>query len=270
MTLDALTDAGLAALSDAAGDPTWLREQRLAALARIREQAWPDSRRDEFWRSTPFAKRFDVHVPIVGAADGLAAPAAPAEPAEPADPAEPSQPPRSVVEDLESEAALARVVDGMLVEVLLPEQLHAAGVIVTDLATAASEHEALVRPHLGALTTSGSGSGADDDRTIGVSDAAWTGGVFIHVPAEVELSVPISVHVHAATPGAHLPRVLAVIGHHASASLYLEHTSAGGDRPVLVDEVVEIVAQDASRVQVASLQEWGDEVAHLSDRKSVV
>ncbi len=255
MTLDALTDAGLVALSDVAGDPTWLREQRLSALARTRDQAWPDSRRDEFWRSTPFTKRFDVHVPIVGAE---------------AQSNEPATPPASVVEDLEVEAALARVVDGRLVEVLLPAAMHAAGVIVTDLATAARDHEDLVRPHLGALTTSGSGSGADDDRTITVSDAAWTGGVFVHVPAEVELSAPISVHVHATAPGAHLPRVLAVIGHHASASLYLEHTSSGIDHPTLVNEVVEIVAQDASRVQVASLQEWGDEVAHLSLQKAAV
>ncbi len=255
MTLDALTDAGLAALSDAAGDPTWLREQRRAALARTRDQAWPDSRRDEFWRSTPFSKRFDVHVPIVGAE---------------AERAEPAETPASLVETLEVEAALARVVDGRLVEVLLPVAMHAAGVIVTDLSTAAREHEELVRPHLGALTTSGSGSGADEDRTIGVSDAAWTAGVFIHVPAEVELTAPISVHMHATASGAHLPRVLVVIGHHASASVYLEHTSAGKGHPILVDEVVEIVAQDAARVQVASLQEWGDEVAHLSLQKTAV
>ena len=255
MTLDALTDAGLAALSDAAGDPTWLREQRRAALARTRDQAWPDSRRDEFWRSTPFSKRFDVHVPIVGAE---------------AERAEPAETPASVVETLEVEAALARVVDGRLVEVLLPVAMHAAGVIVTDLSTAAREHEELVRPHLGALTTSGSGSGVDEDRTIGVSDAAWTAGVFIHVPAEVELTAPISVHMHATASGAHLPRVLVVIGHHASASVYLEHTSAGKGHPILVDEVVEIVAQDAARVQVASLQEWGDEVAHLSLQKTAV
>jgi len=255
VTLDALTDAGLAALSDAAGDPTWLREQRRAALARTRDQAWPDSRRDEFWRSTPFSKRFDVHVPIVGAE---------------AERAEPAETPASVVETLEVEAALARVVDGRLVEVLLPVAMHAAGVIVTDLSTAAREHEELVRPHLGALTTSGSGSGVDEDRTIGVSDAAWTAGVFIHVPAEVELTAPISVHMHATASGAHLPRVLVVIGHHASASVYLEHTSAGKGHPILVDEVVEIVAQDAARVQVASLQEWGDEVAHLSLQKTAV
>ncbi len=255
MTLDALTNAGLAALSDAAGDPTWLREQRRAALARTRDQAWPDSRRDEFWRSTPFSKRFDVHVPIVGAE---------------AERAEPAETPASVVETLEVEAALARVVDGRLVEVLLPVAMHAAGVIVTDLSTAAREHEELVRPHLGALTTSGSGSGVDEDRTIGVSDAAWTAGVFIHVPAEVELTAPISVHMHATASGAHLPRVLVVIGHHASASVYLEHTSAGKGHPILVDEVVEIVAQDAARVQVASLQEWGDEVAHLSLQKTAV
>ena len=49
--------------------------------------------------------------------------------------------------------------------------------------------------------------------------AAWTAGVFVHVPAEVELDAPIGIQVHVATPGAHLPRVLVVAplsGHYAT------------------------------------------------------
>ncbi len=64
-------------------------------------------------------------------------------------------------------------------------------------------------------------------------------------------------HVHVTQPGAHLPRVLVVLGHHAQATIYLEHTSAG-DVDALVDEVVEFVVQDAARLDVVSLQEWGE------------
>jgi Fe-S cluster assembly protein SufD len=129
------------------------------------------------------------------------------------------------------------------------------------------EHEDLVEPVLGSLTTSDpEGTGGQEDRTITVNDAAWTAGVFLYVPPELELSAPIGVHVHVTQPGAHLPRVLAVAGHHAKAMLYLEHTSVPGV-DALVDEVIEVIARDSAEVHVASLQTWSNEIEHLSLQK---
>ncbi|MFA9429026.1 Fe-S cluster assembly protein SufD [Egicoccus sp. AB-alg2] len=244
--LDALTEDAVRSL--AAGEPDWLVDRRLAATKRYLDQAWPDSRKDEFWRSTPFAKRFDVSHPVVAEA--------PVE----------AGTPDSLVGSLQTPTAQARVVDGEVVEAVVPAELAEQGVVVTDLRTAAHEHPDLVRTHLGALTTSGDGSGADEDRTVSVNDAAWTAGVFVHVPAEVEVDAPIGVHVHVTRDGAHLPRVLAVLGHHAKATIYLEHTSDEG-ATALVDEVVEVVAQDASQVDLVSLHEWGSGVSHLALQK---
>ncbi|MFA9445514.1 Fe-S cluster assembly protein SufD [Egicoccus sp. AB-alg6-2] len=244
--LDALTED--AVRSVAAGEPDWLVDRRLAATKRYLDQSWPDSRRDEFWRSTPFAKRFDVSQPLVAEAgtDGAT--------------------PASLVASLALTTAQVRIVDGEVVEATVPAELAERGVVVTDLRSAAEEHAELVREHLGSLTTSGEGSGADEDRTVSVNDAAWTAGAFIHVPAEVELDAPIGVHVHVTREGAHLPRVLAVVGHHAKAVIYLEHTSDEGVT-ALVDEVVEVVARDAAKVDVVSLHEWGMGVSHLALQK---
>jgi Fe-S cluster assembly protein SufD len=150
---------------------------------------------------------------------------------------------------------------------VVPAELAERGVIVTDLATAATQHPELVEPALGSLTTHNpEGTGRDEDRTISANDAAWTAGVFVHVPAEVEVDAPIGIHVHVTQPGAHLPRVLAVIGHHAKATFYLEHTSVEGV-DALVDEVVEVIAHDASEVHLASLQNWSDQIQHLGLQK---
>jgi Fe-S cluster assembly protein SufD len=232
-----------------AGDePAWLVDRRLAATKRFTDQAWPDSRADEFWRSTPFSRRIDVQVPVATGSDGDA--------------------PSSLVDSLDLEAVQATIVDGRVTSIDVPTSLSDLGVVVADLADAAVTHEALVREHLGSLTTSAeAGTGSDEDRTITASDAAWTGGVFVHVPAEVELSAPIGIHVHVATPGAHLPRVLAVLDHHARATIYLEHTSTA-DVDALVDEVAEFVVGDAAHLEVVSLQEWGDEVRHLGLQKA--
>lgn len=234
---------------DLAGDePTWLVDRRLAATKRYTDQAWPDSRADEFWRSTPFSRRIDVDLPVVAGSD--------------------AQAPASLVSSLEIETVEATIVDGRLTDLVVPAALVDQGVVVLDLAEAAVSHEGLVRDHLGSLTTSvDGGTGSDEDRTITVSDAAWTGGVFIHVPAEVEVAAPIGVHVHVSQPGAHLPRVLAVLGHHARATIYLEHTSEG-DVTALVDEVAEFIVQDSAALDVVSLQEWGSGIRHLGLQKA--
>jgi Fe-S cluster assembly protein SufD len=245
--LDALTEDELRTRSSASDEPVWLQDRRLEAYKRFVDQAWPDSRADEFWRSTPFDRRFDVGRQLVASAERTA-------------------PPRALVDDLDLEPAVVRIVDGEVVDITIPTTLADRGVLVADLSLAAAEQADLVREHLGALTTTGGGTGADEDRTITLNDAAWTAGAFVHVPSEVEVHVPISIHVHVTRPGAHLPRVLVVAGHHAKATVYLEHTSEG-DVEALVDEVVEVIAQDASQVDVVSLQEWGSGIQHLSLQK---
>ena len=249
MTTLSLLDAdSLASTSEAAGEPTWLVERRRIAARRFVGQAWPDSRTDEFWRSTPFDVRFDVERSLASAATRSDAPA-------------------GVLAEVDGGGVQVTIVDGSLRSIVQHPAAEAAGVVVTDLRTAAAEHTALVEAHLGRLTTSAEvGTGSDEDRTITLNDAAWTGGVFIHVPAEVELDVPISVHVHVTAPGAHLPRVLAVVGNHAKATLYLEHTSDEGVS-ALVDEVAEIVVQDGAKLRLATLQDWNDGIEHLGLQK---
>jgi Fe-S cluster assembly protein SufD len=243
---DGLDETSVRAL--AGDEPSWLVDRRLAAHKRYTDQGWPDSRNDEFWRSTPFSRRIQVDLPLAGGSDAVA--------------------PASLVASLDVQAVQATIVDGEVTDIVVPAALADQGVVVLDLADAAASHESLVREHLGSLTTSvDGGTGSDEDRTITVSDAAWTAGVFIHVPAEVEVAAPIGVHVHVTEPGAHLPRVLAVLGHHARATIYLEHTS-DGDLEALVDEVAEFVVQDSAALDVVSLQEWGSGIRHLGLQKA--
>lgn len=250
-TLSLLDASSLASTSEAAGEPTWLVERRRIAARRFTDQPWPDSRTDEFWRSTPFDVRFDVERSIASPAATVVVP-------------------DGVLAGVEGGGVQVTIVDGVLTSIAQHPAAEAAGVVVTDLRAAAAEQTALVEQHLGRLTTSAEvGTGSDEDRTVTLNDAAWTGGVFIHVPAEVELDVPISVRMHVTQPGAHLPRILAVIGHHAQVTLYLEHTSEDGVS-ALVDEVAEIVVQDGAKLRLATLQDWSDGIEHLGLQKCEV
>jgi Fe-S cluster assembly protein SufD len=249
VNLDALQEDELAARSDAAGEPSWLRDRRLAAFKHTLDRGWPNSREDEFWRSTPFERRYDVDRAVIDTAPGdVTLPA-------------------SIASGLELESAQVQLVDGQVVGVTVPTSMTEQGVVVADLATASAEHGARITELLGTLTTGDPhGTGGDEDKTIGVNDAAWTAGVYVHVPAEVELVAPISIHVHVTTPGAHLPRILVDVAHHAKAIVYLEHTSVEGV-DALVDEVLEGFVGDSAELQLVSMQGWADQIQHLSLQK---
>lgn len=257
-TLDTLTEDTITQRSGAADEPSWLRDRRLQAYKHWLDQRWPDRKQDEYWRKTPFNKLVDVTRALV-------------------EPGEPGDVPGNVVDDIDLPTASVTVVDGAVVDVTVPTEMADAGVVVCTIAQAARTHPELVRTHLGSLTTTGTGTGADDDRTISANDAAWDAGVFVHVPAEVEAAGPIGVHLHVSRPGTHLPRVLVVADHHAKASVYLHHTSADlshvetvtpSKTAAVVDEVVEVVVGDGASIDVINLDEHGLDVTLLSLQKA--
>jgi len=257
LTLDSLTEDFLLERSTADGEPDWLRDRRLAAFKNYRDQRWPERKLDEYWRNTPFAQLVDVGLPLVSRGDDITIEA-----------------PNALVESLDDPAA-ATLLDGEVVAVNVPDHLAEQGVLVLPLRQAAHDHADMVRTHLGSLTTTSDGTGADEDRTISVNDAAWDDGVFVHVPAEVEVTTPIGVQVHVTQPGTHLPRVLVVLGRFAKATVYVEHSSPDFERaegtrrtPVLVDEVVEAIVGDGAALDLVTLNEFGGGVTHLSLQKA--
>lgn len=255
-SFDQLTEEEVTGRAD--GEVPWLRDRRLEAYKRFLDQRWPDSTEDEYWRSTPFDRRFDTGVEIVADDDAVA------------------RAPSGLAAEYDGPVAVARIADGALAEVTVPDDMASAGLVLTDLRTAAVEHDELVREHLGSLTTSArDGTGADDDRTVTLSDAAWTAGVFVHVPEGVELEGLVVIQIHVARAGGHLPRVLAVMGANTRATVALEHTCGPLDAPAVVDEVVEAVLLDGSRLDLVTLNDWGEggsdrNVAHLSLQKTAV
>jgi Fe-S cluster assembly protein SufD len=244
---NSLNEQDVAAISGGFGEADWLRDNRLAAAKIFTDVAWPDSSLDEFWRSTPF-QRIKTDLALVTGSDAEA-------------------PAMSLEDASDSAVAVATIVDGALVTVDVPAAMIEQGVVVTSLDDEA--HAALVGRRLTTLT---SGTAelerGDRDKTVVLNDAAWTAGLLVFVPAEVEVDAPIVIRVHVATPGTHLPRVLIEMGHHARATVVLEHTSVDpGDQRVLVSEVVEAFCGDASMLKLVSLQDWTGPVDHLALHK---
>ena len=79
------------------------------------------------------------------------------------------------------------------------------GAVVAPLRAAVEHVHDLVEPHLGSLVPA-------DDLFVARNDAAWTGGLFVHVPRGVRLEAPVlATAIHAAAGTAMHWRTLIVL-----------------------------------------------------------
>jgi Fe-S cluster assembly protein SufD len=240
VTIKGLGEQDVLALSAAYGEPDWLRDRRLEAFKAFADLEWPHGRIEE-WRKTD-PRRFDFDRPVRTDAG--------------ARPPDPSR----LLDAAGDLAADLLVVDGVVAETTVSPEAAAQGVVVADLATAATAHPDLVREHLGSVV--GAATKLD-----ALALAAFTGSVVVHVPANTVVDLPIAVTVHAARDGAILPRVLVVLGNHAQAKIYVDHT---GDATATVVEAVEVIVGDGARADVVTAQHWGDAVDHIGSHKGRV
>lgn len=244
MKVTELTEQDVVALSEQRGEPAWLRDRRQEAFKAFRDLPWP-TRRDEEWRYTDPA-RFDVGRSMIERAD---------------DGRDVVAVQRGVIPALgDAVAGSARIIDGTVANVQLSDGAADAGVVISDLATAATTHDAVVREHLGAVVDTSTKFDA-------LSLAAHTTGLLVYVPPETVLDAPLAVTVQVTQPGLVAPRILVVVDKFASANIYIDHV---GDAEATVVEVLEVVLGDAARAGIASTQDWGSNVDHVATHRVTV
>jgi Fe-S cluster assembly protein SufD len=242
MKVTELTEQDVVALAQERGEPDWLRDRRQEGFKAYADLAWP-TRRTEEWRYTD-PGRFDLDRPLAAGDAGASARVT-----------------RGIVAALgDKVAGSVRIVDNDIRQTHVSPEATDAGVVICDLATAAVEHEALVREHLGAVV-------GPDDKFTALSLAAHTPGLFVYVPPEVVLDDPLAITMQVTQPGMLLPRILIVVDRYARASIYLDHV---GDAATTVLETVELVLGDSAQAALVSTQDWGDQVDHLGVHRATV
>jgi len=241
MTFDGLTEDDVLSISAAYGEPEWVRDRRLEAFKAFSDLPWPTGREEE-WRYTK-PQRFDLARELSTSPGDAPAVS------------------RGIVALRAGErAALARIVDGGVVEANVSDAAAAQGIVVTDLAAAAREHADVVQAALGSAV------GAET-KFDALNLAAFTGGVFVYVPRDVELTEPVAITVQAAAGGAFAPRILIVLGDNARAPIYIDHA---GDAQATVVEVIETVLGTGAQAHVVTAQDWGDDVDHIAAHTGLV
>jgi Fe-S cluster assembly protein SufD len=225
----------------------WLGERRKAALDAYEAEPVPTWRRSGFWTTT--LRNLDL--------DAL-------EPRryEPVDSA--GALPDEVRAALDDEPGALVVQRGAsTIYVSVDPELAEQGVIVMPLEQAVVEHEALVREWYMRRLSEGEG------KFPAATAAFWTGGVFIHVPANVRVEKPIQTVYAIDEPGTvQYAHTLAVVGENAECAI--REYCLGGDfeGQALHAGGFELYARPGARVKVAHFQDWGrGEVYDISTKR---
>lgn len=234
-------------LSEKQGEPKWMLDSRLKALEKASVLSLPKVEKTSirFWNFTEFAPYTEEGA--VTALDRL---------------------PSDVQAFVEAEGArnlLLQHHSSVVYTELMPE-LKAKGVIFTDLHTALREYGDLVKQYL-----MREGFHADEHRLAALHGALWSGGVFLYVPKNVEIDVPVQSLLWTDRPGVGVLPHLLIVAEANSRVTYLDtYLSTGSDADVVHNGMTEIYAGPGAKVQYATLHHYGEGVTDVTYRRAVL
>jgi len=229
-------------------DPdTWLEERRKAALEAFDGEPVPTWRRSGFWTTSLRDLDLDALDP---------------RRYEPVDSV--AELPAKVRDALDDEPGALIVQRGASTVYLhVDRELTEQGVVVMALEQAVREHEQLVREWYMRRLSEGEG------KFPAASAAFWTGGVFVHVPANVRVERPIQSVYAIDEPGtAQYAHTLVVLGEHSECAV--REYCLGGDfeGQALHAGGFELYARPGARAKLAHFQDWGrGEVYDISTKR---
>ena len=227
--------------------PSWVNRLSASALESFEARGFP-STDEEDWKYTNVS-------PLARREYALASPADAAV----------SRVTRENVEPfLSAEAAASRLVfvNGIYREDLSAlDALHADGAVALSLAGALEgESESLVREYLAR------GANAGQDAFAALNTAFIEQGVFLHLPAGVQVAAPIQL-LFVSTEGererATFPRVL-VVGEQGSRATVIETYVASGEASYLTNALVEIFVKDSARLSHYKVQRESLRAFHIA------
>jgi Fe-S cluster assembly protein SufD len=146
------------------------------------------------------------------------------------------------------------------------ESLASQGVVFTTLSAALQSHEQIIREKMGTAIP------PHTHKFSALRAALWKDGVFLYVPRNVTVDIPLRVCYMLAEDGlSRFPYTLVVLEPGARVTLIEEFTSRnsssdngnGSGGILLAGTTAEHFLGDNSEMRYASIQQWGDNVYHI-------
>ena len=138
------------------------------------------------------------------------------------------------------------------VKVHIPDRLRAAGVVLTDIFTAARQYpERFEKYFMSAIKT-------DENLLTAYHVAYLNAGLFLYVPKNVEIEKPIEAElVQDNTQGQPLISHILVVADRGSKVKFIQHLTTVGDQANPANMMIELIARDNSEIDFSSLDELG-------------
>lgn len=147
----------------------------------------------------------------------------------------------------------------------LSNELVEKGVIFTDLQSAVANHPDLVQKYLHTAVK------ADENAVSALHSALWQGGVFLYVPKNVEISVPLqSIFVLDDSTKGFAPHVIVVAEANSHITYVDNYISAGNVEQVVHHGVAEVFVGAGAKVRFASVHQFELAVTDLTYRRAIV
>ncbi|RME79545.1 MAG: Fe-S cluster assembly protein SufB [Methanobacteriota archaeon] len=237
------------------GEPSWMTEIRLDALAKFYKLAlpkWAEERlpQIDYDSITYYAKATDreattwedVPKKIKETFDKLGVPKA----------------------EKEVLAGLSAQYESNVLYNSIIESLEKEGVVFTSMDKALKEHSDIVREHFSKLVP------ANDNKFAALNTALWSGGSFLYVPRGVKVKRPLQAYFRINMEGfGQFERTLIVAEEGAEVSYIEGCTAPSYSRDSLHAAVVEVFAKKGSRVRYTTVQNWSKNVLNLVTKRSI-
>lgn len=149
----------------------------------------------------------------------------------------------------------------------LSAELQAKGVIFTDLETAAREHGDLVQKYLYQAIAQ------DENKLTAIHSAIWNGGIFLYVPKNVEVELPLQALFYSDDASATFaPHVLVVADTNSRVTYVDNVVTAYGEsaQPLAKQTIVEVIVKPGASVRYATVHNLADNIIDLSIRRAII
>jgi Fe-S cluster assembly protein SufD len=245
-----ITWAEVEALSQQHNEPAWLRQFRAQAWQTYEALPMPTTQ-EEAWRRTDYRHIDWESAGRLVQPNGATVEAIPAENRAPL--------------IGEEQGGLIAWVDGKLVHSEINPALSQQGVLLMDLRQAAAEYPDLVKQHFFTKAVL-----PDEGKFAALNAAAWTHGVFLYVPKNVHVELPLHSIFYNSHPGASIGHVLVVLEKGADATILQEYLSPDADRHASYIGATELLVGDNANLKYVSLQAWGHHTFEFSHQRARV
>ena len=232
--------------SNELGEPEWLKELRLQALAKAEDLSMPrpDKTKIDKWNFTQF-QTHSVKSKALASLNDL------------------SDEVKALI-DLEDENKNLYIqLDTTPAYASLSQELIDQGVIFTDIHTAAREHSELVQKYF--MTE---GVKVDEHRLTALHAALMNGGVFVYVPKNVEVTAPLqAVYVHENPETTLFNHVIVVADDNSSVTYVENYISTTETEESIFNIVTEVFANNNAKVTYGAVDHLNKGVTTYVNRR---